>query len=207
MLYSWSTIQQINLKKALKHIASIQSGVFSTTVSQGEIVYLQARHFTEDGKLENRLLRPDIKSENVSSQYYLITGDVLFAAKGSKNFASLHSDLIDNAGKKQTAVASTTFFVIRLFENSKHIVLPEYLAWFINQPHSLAILKAKAIGTAIVSISKVALQDLEISIPDLQTQKALLEIARLRDKEKQLNIQIANLREKQIQSQILNVLK
>jgi restriction endonuclease S subunit len=193
------------LKKKLEHIANIQSGMFAKTVSAGETVYLQARHFNEYGQLDTSLLLPDIINENILSKYFLINGDVLFAAKGNKNFASLYSELVTQAGEKQNAVASTTFFVIRLFENAKTIILPQYLTWFIN--HSQTILKSKAIGTSIVSISKLALQDLEIAIPDLQTQKAILQIAHLRNQEKALNIRIDNLREKQIQSQIINALK
>ena len=62
-------------------------------------------------------------------------------------------------------------------------------------------------GTSIVSISKSVLEELEISIPDLETQKAILKITHLRNSEKKLQQQIESLREKQIQQQIFNALK
>ena len=62
-------------------------------------------------------------------------------------------------------------------------------------------------GTSIVSISKAVLEELEISIPDLQTQKAILIISHLRNLEKKLKQQIESLWEKQIQQQIFNTLK
>jgi restriction endonuclease S subunit len=62
-------------------------------------------------------------------------------------------------------------------------------------------------GTSIVSISKAVLEELEISIPDQQTQKAILIISHLRNLEKKLKKQIETLREKQIQQQIFNTLK
>ncbi len=62
-------------------------------------------------------------------------------------------------------------------------------------------------GTSMVSISKAALEELEISIPDLQTQKAILIISHLRNSERKLQQQIEMFREKQIQQQIFNTLK
>jgi len=135
-------------------------------------------------------------------------GDVLFASKGTKNFAALFESLpIGQAGKKQPAVASTSFFVIRMQENFSNKILPEFLVWLINHPTAQKFLKGKAIGTSIVSISKSVLEELEIPIPDLQTQKAILKINQLHNKEKSLNQQIQTLREKQIQQQIINAIK
>jgi len=48
---------------------------------------------------------------------------------------------------------------------------------------------------------------LELSIPDLDTQEAILIITHLRNAERKLQQQIELLREKQIQQQIINALK
>jgi restriction endonuclease S subunit len=61
-------------------------------------------------------------------------------------------------------------------------------------------------GTSIASISKSVLEELEIFIPDLQTQRAILKITQLRNSEKYLKQQIETLREKQIQQQIINAI-
>ena len=188
------------MKKALKHIASIQTGALLKTVSAGEIVYLQAKHFDENGML-NQLLHPDLNSAEISEKHLLREDDVLFAAKGAKNFAACY----DN--KNQPAVASTSFFVIRIQGNLKDKILPQFLSWAINHPVSQKYLKANAIGSSIASISKVVLAELEISIPDLQTQKAILKIAELRNREKKLKQEIEMLKEKQILHQIINVIK
>jgi restriction endonuclease S subunit len=188
------------LKTALKHITNIQTGVFAKPINEGEIVYLQAKHFDENGQLIS-FLHPDLLAENISGKHLLQQGDVLFAAKGTKNFAAWYES------KNLPAVASTSFFVIRLKENIINNILPEFLAWHINQPVSQKFLKGNAMGTSIVSISKSVLEELEISIPDLQTQKAILIISHLRNLEKKLKHQIESLREKQIQQQIFNTLK
>lgn len=155
-------------------------------------MYLQAKHFDENGQL-NSVLYPELLSDNGTMKHLLKHGDVLFAAKGSKNFATWYEN------KNQPAVASTSFFVIRILENYHDKILPEYLVWFINNPNTQKLLKDKAIGSSIVSISKSVLEDLEISIPDLATQKNIIKISRLRNTEKKLIKQIGNLREKQIQ--------
>lgn len=187
------------MKTYLKHIASIQTGIFAKPIAEGEIVYLQAKHFDSNGQL-NSLLHPDLNKDTITEKHLLREGDVLFAAKGTKNFAALYES------KKQPAVASTSFFVIRIQENFRNKILPEFLVWLINHPNSQKFLKGKAIGTSIVSISKAVLEELEISIPDLKTQKAILKITQLRNTEIKLKQRIETLKEKQIQHQILNAI-
>lgn len=181
----------------LKHIANIRTGIFAKPLVKGEIVYLKARHFDENGWLRTSL-HPDLKADNITEKHLLRQSDVLFAAKGTKNFAAWYD------GNSYPAVASTSFFVISLKNN---MILPEYLAWFINHPTTQKYLKANAIGTSIVSISKTVLEELEISIPSIETQKVILQITNLRNKEKKLKQQIESLREKQIQQQIINSIK
>ena len=188
------------MKSTLGHIANIQTGIFAKPVSKGEIVYLQARHFKETGQLHS-ILHPDLKADKITEKHLLRHGDVLFAAKGTKNFAAWYEN------KNQPSVASTSFFVIRLADSFRSKVLSEFLVWLINHPISQKFLKGMAIGTSIVSISKSVLEELEISIPDLQTQKAILKINQLHNTEKSLKQQIETLREKQIQQQIINAKK
>ena len=188
------------MKSTLREIASIQTGVFAKPIAKGDVVYLQSKHFDEDGLLKHSL-HPDLKAEEISAKHMLRTGDVLFAAKGTKNFAVCFEN--DN----QPAVASTSFFVIRIQENLDATILPGFLVWFLNHPATQKILKAKAIGTSIVSISKTVLEELEVSIPPVKTQKTILQIANLHNKEKKLKRQIETLREQQIQQQIINSIK
>jgi restriction endonuclease S subunit len=184
------------LKIKLEHIATIQTGIFAKPVSKGKVVYLQVKYFDEHGQLQSTL-HPDLEYDNISEKHLLKPNDVLFAAKGTKNFAAWYES------ENMPAVASTSFFVIRIQNNFQTKILPEYLVWFINHPISQSFLKANAIGSSIASISKVVLEKLEISIPDVQTQKNILKISHLRDKEKNLKKLIETLREKQIQAMLI----
>ncbi len=185
------------MKIALKHITTIQTGVFAKPIQKGDVVYLQAKHFDKNGEIAE-ILYPDLDANSKTDKHLLKKDDVLFAAKGSKNFAAWYEN------DKIPAVASTSFFVIRL--NDKNI-LPRYLTWFLNHASTQIFLKGQARGSSIASISKAVLSELEIPIPDIQKQELILKIFKLRNKEKNIKQQIENLREKEIQNLLFNAIK
>jgi len=185
------------LKTLIKDITNIQTGLFAKPAGIGELVYLQSKHFDEYGQLHS-VLHPDLLAEGISEKHLLKNGDVLFAAKGTKNFAAVFEN------HNEPSVASTSFFVIRPTDNK---VLPQFLAWFLNNHTTQTLLKGQAIGTSIPSISKQVLENLEITVPNIEIQKAILHITKLRNKEKSLKQKIETLREKQIQQQIINAIK
>jgi len=184
------------LKTLIKDITTIQTGLFAKPTGFGELVYLQSKHFDEYGQLHS-VLHSDLGAKGITEKHLLKDGDVLFAAKGTKNFAAVFEN------HNEPSVASTSFFVIRPTNNK---VLPQYLAWFLNNQTTLTLLKGQAIGTSIPSISKQVLENLEITIPSIETQKAILHITKLRNKEKTLKQNIETLREKQIHQQIINAI-
>jgi len=185
------------LKTYLNKISTIQTGLFAKPTGIGNVVYLQSKHFDEEGQLSSTLYA-DLMAHNISDKHLLKDGDVLFAAKGTKNFAAVFEN------HNEPSVASTSFFVLRPTDKK---VLPQYLAWFLNSHTVQTLLKGQAIGTSIPSISKQVLENLEIAVPDIETQKAILQITKLRKQEKSLKQKIDFLREKQIQQQIINAIK
>jgi len=185
------------LEAILKDITSIQTGIFAKPAQKGEVVYLQAKHFDVNGEISETLY-PDLDFNSKIEKHLLKKGDILFSAKGSKNFAAWIKD------NKMPAVASTSFFVIRLIVKN---VLPGYLTWFLNHPTTQILLKGQARGSSIASISKAVLSELEIPIPDIQKQELILRIFKLRNKERNLKHQIEVLREKEIQNLLINAIK
>jgi restriction endonuclease S subunit len=185
------------LKNLIKDITHIQTGLFAKPSGIGELVYLQSKHFDEYGQI-HAVLHPDLIAEGISEKHLLKEGDVLFAAKGTKNFAAVFEN------HKEPSVASTSFFVIRPTDKK---LLPQYLAWVLNSHSTQTLLKGQAIGTSIPSISKPVLENLEIAVPGIEIQQAILQITKLRNKEKSLKLEIETLREKQIQQQIINAIK
>lgn len=185
------------LKTLIKEITNIQTGLFAKPDGFGDLVYLQSKHFDESGKLL-AVLHPDLKSVNISEKHLLKEGDVLFAAKGNKNFATVFEN------HNEAAVASTSFFVIRITDKK---IVPHYLVWLLNSHSIQKELKGQALGTSIPSISKQVLENLEISVPSVETQKIILQITELRNREKTLKQKIETLRDNQIQKQIFNIIK
>ena len=185
------------MKRNLSSVVEIKTGIFAKPILKGEAFYLQAKNFDESGKIVKPLF-PDLAIDRLTQKHLLKVGDVLFAAKGSKNFAICFDE------ENMQAVASTTFFVLRI---QSKLVLPEYLAWVLNNSLTQNFLKRNAIGTSMVSISKTVLEEMEISIPTLEKQKNILEISRLAKQENELRLKIAELRQIQIQQEIINAIK
>jgi restriction endonuclease S subunit len=73
-------------------------------------------------------------------------------------------------------------------------VLPKYLAWAINQPDAQRRLGAEAQGTSLRMIPMAALENLDIAVPDLQTQRRIVELDALARQEGQLLRRLAALR-------------
>ena len=185
------------MELTIGRIASIRTGIFAKSDRAGECVYLQAKHFDDNGVLSSSLY-PDLEINKQRAKHLLKSGDILFAAKGTKNFAALFG------ANNPPSVASTTFFVLTVRDA---VVLPEYLVWILNNDSTQSFLKRRAIGSSIVSISKEVLSDLEIDVPPKAKQKLILEVSGMARKENELRSKIAELRQKLIQQEINNALK
>lgn len=120
------------------------------------------------------------------SANWLQCGDILFAARGQRNYATL----IDSEIKNRQVVAAPQFFGIRLNHPD---VLPEYLAWFLNQSIAQRYFLSHAEGSTTPSIRKQVLESTPIVLPSLKQQKIIIELAKTISREKQLaNRVIAN---------------
>lgn len=185
------------MKTALSQIATLQSGVFAKPDKDGEVFYLQAKHFNEEGVL-SQVLYPELKLSGKVKKFLLQDGDVLFAAKGAKNFA------VTYRSEYGPAVASSTFLVVRLNKKFMPLLLPDFLAWYMNNPKNMGKLKSAATGTSMPSISTSVLKDMEIAFPSVAKQQTILKIQALRTKEISLRVQIETLRETLVQTQLIH---
>ena len=166
------------MKLSLKNLASIQTGIYEKPDVTGEVVYLQAKDFNEDGRLHFDLPLT-LNISNKVRKNLLRDGDVLVNARGIKNFAVKYSDLMG------MAVASSTFMVIRIKSGYIDRVLPDYLIWLINHAKSQGYLKVSATGSSLTSISKGVLEELEVLLPPIEDQEEILKLNQLWTLEKQ----------------------
>lgn len=124
---------------------------------------------------------------DVSDRYLVRGGDVVFRSRGEPNTAAAVADALS-----EPAVVIVPLVIIR---PNREKLLPEYLAWAINQPDAQRRLGAEAQGTSLRMIPMAALENLDIAVPDLLTQKRIVELDALARQEGHLLRQLAARRE------------
>lgn len=194
--FCFEIIRSTALNIKLQNIATITTGFYGQAEPDANLVCLQARNFDDNGRLVEELF-PELKASFKTKKHLLKHGDVLFAAKGSRCFATYY-----NSQDYPPAVASTTFFIIRLFEETIPNVLPEYLVWILNHKSTKQKITQTSSGTAINSISKSFLTELEIELPTLAIQKQIVTINELYLRECMIKNKLYTLRESAIQLQL-----
>jgi len=118
---------------------------------------------------------------------FLESGDILFMARGARNFSVLIEKLPDNV------LAAACFFVVRI---SNAEISPEYLCWYLNQSRVKQYLKrfsGRAVHMPVVRRS--VLESIDIPLPPLKVQKQVAEITALMMKEQDLYKKLAQKRE------------
>lgn len=176
----------------LKNISTILSGIYQKEVPDGNLLYLQVKDFTAF-HLSKGELSPSLLNDARMSKHLLQDEDLLFASKGTSNFCAIYKKEMGDA------VASTSFFVLRLTDKN---ILAEYLCWYINTPQVLKTLQAQAVGSFIPSISKEALMELDINVPDMERQRTIIQCAKLQEQAFSLEKQIIE-KKKQLYLQLL----
>ena len=96
---------------------------------------------------------------------WLMDDDILFAARGSRNYAVL----IDQVTGK--VVSSPHFYILRVSDNS---LLPEFLVWQLNQRPLKNYFDKTAEGTVTRSVRRPILESTDIVVPVLEVQKQIL---------------------------------
>lgn len=176
-------------RSKLGEIAQVLSGVYVKGNPTGEIACLQVKDLlmSSPESTASRIEYTD-KLEN----YMLKKGDLLFAGKGTTYLCKVFNLDIP-------AVPSTTLYSIRLRSS---MVSPEYLCWYLNHPRVVASVKTAQAGSGTPLIHKPTLENLEIIVPDQETQRLIVELSSLQNREKEILEAIAEKR-MQVTNQIL----
>lgn len=153
----------------------------------GGVIAIQLRDISSDGHIDpERLTR--VPLEDLADRYFVRAGDVVFRSRGERNTASALDERF-----QEPAVAVLPLIVLR---PNRDIVTPAYLAWAINQPTAQRTLDLAAQGTNIRMIQKSSLDDLELDIPDIETQRKIVAVDALAERERQLSQRAAETRQK-----------
>lgn len=178
----------------LSAIAAIQQGLqFRKGLAEdpaSDLRAIQIRDFDEQNELpaarQARLTR--IERPATAARYVVQEGDVLFLARGQRNFAWAVLAPMPNT------VAVGYFFILRPDPNQVH---PPYLAWFLNLDSTLATLRSTgAEGSHMPIIKRGAFERLEIPLPPLAAQRTVAELESLRRREARLMRRLETLRQR-----------
>lgn len=134
---------------------------------------IQIKDIDSTGNLLTENLIQISPASNVD-RYLVTKDDVLFLSRGLNNAA-----IIIEAPLHKT-LAAYYFYILRA--DPKRI-LPEYLAWFINQPTAQAYFESAGQGSMVKMVPKSIFEELEVQLPPLKTQKAIAELNALQKKE------------------------
>ena len=160
----------------------------------GNVKVVQLKNFTNNyTSLDHNYITIDGK--DIKDRFYLEDNDILFISKGSNNYAVTYKK------DRQLMIASSALFVIKI---DTQYALPDYVAWYINQPPVQNYFELHKLGTYTMSINKKTLENTPLVLPDLNTQKQIATIARLQSREQYLYERIKIVRKKLIQNQLLN---
>jgi len=132
---------------------------------------------------------------NFKDHYLIRANDLIFRSRGQTNTVALV------AADPGRAVLAAPMMMIRVTTPK---VLPAYLNWFINQPTTQARLTRVLEGTSVKMISKATLEKLEVSVPSVQKQRYVIELAALSSKEQQLMRELNQLRKTYIEGILMH---
>ena len=153
----------------------------------GGVLAIQLRDISPDGLVDpERLTR--VQLDGLADRYFVHAGDVVFRSRGERNTASALDERL-----REPALAVLPLMVLR---PKRDVVTPEYLAWAINQPPAQRHFDNAARGTNIRMIPRSSLDDLELDVPDIETQRKIVAIDVLAERERELSLTAAEARRK-----------
>ncbi|MCK9205016.1 MAG: restriction endonuclease subunit S [Bacteroidales bacterium] len=185
------------MKKRISDIARIQTGIYAKPNAIGEVIYILGRHINQDKQIDP-IIFPELQLNEKTKKHLLHEGDIILASKGHDLSATVFYSL------KFPAVASSMFLVLRLVDPK--VTLPEYVAWSLNHSKTQRVLLGYSKGTSLQSITKDIIGNLEIQIPSVHKQRALLNAIATLTRETQLKRTIELLKNQIMQQKLLKAI-
>jgi hypothetical protein len=179
--------------RSLGAVATVRAGYgFRSAIQEsphGKVIAAQLRD-VQYGKLDwtdaiRTTLPRDPKEEEL-----LRSGDILFSFRGTRYLA------VAIEAVPGSAVASTQFMLVRVSDPGA--LLPEFLAWQLNQPPAQRYFKSKATGTAQLSLRRGDIESVLVAIPSMDFQKKVVELVELVRLERQHLERLLHNREHQL---------
>lgn len=157
----------------LSDVADILPGhPFRGTIKQydnGDVNVVQVRDTDATGEINHySMVETILKSKK--SPDWLKPGDILFVAKGSKHYSVLVDFILERT------VCSPHFFLVRVKDEYKDIITPDFICWQLNQQVAQHYFKKTAEGSMYLSIRRQVLENAPIKVLPIKRQKLISEM-------------------------------
>ncbi len=129
---------------------------------------------------------------------WLAKGDILFAARGQNNVAACIGQV------SKPTVCAPHFFVIRV--KPEVDLLPEFLAWQLNQIPAQKYFSQSAEGSAQLSIRRAVVELTPVVVPDINTQQSVIAYSLAVQQENKALKELINNRARQMHCVAQNIL-
>lgn len=181
------------MKTVLEAVSDIRGGYpfrgSVPEVASGSAYAVQMKDVSPDGTVAwDTVVRTEVPSRRES--HWLRAGDVLFVTRGARFFAVALGEV------PVSAVCSPNFYLLRTRDTSG--VLPEFLAWQINQHPAQRYLSKGAEGSNQQSIRRQVLAAMPFKVLTITQQQRAVELARLALRERTLHEALLQNREQQL---------
>jgi len=177
----------------VKNLASVQMGYSFRSrleaTENGDVAVIQMKDLRDDNTVDcDNLAKVHMKA--VKEHHLAQKGDLVFRSRGHITTAAI---ILQEPGR---AVVAAPLLRIRITKKDR--IIPEYLNWYIGQRDAQVFLTSRGKGTIQKMISKQELEEMEISLPDLEMQEHILELAALMTREQSLLNRLSHKREQYI---------
>ncbi len=173
---------------ALDNLASIRSGYpFRGPIrhdQDGDVRVLQIRDLRRPGALQADSLSR-VRAPRKHAPHLLQPGDIVVPARGEHREAA-------SFGLEEPTIPSSQLYTLRATGND---VLPAYLGWALNQSAAQHAMQNEARGTAMPLLTRRSLGAIRIPVPTLATQRRIVELHELWQREQALTQQLLRNRE------------
>lgn len=152
-----------------------------------------SHYLLQSGDLREEIVSIDTESltkfnpKLSKNDWELEANDILLMARGTRNVATLLTNLPEHT------LAAASFFIVRI---NDYQVLPGYLVWYLNQkPVQEYLLRESGSGVHMRVIRRQVLEQTEIPLPPIETQRHITFIIKAMKEEQVLLNELAKKRQ------------
>lgn len=163
---------------------------------EGQFGLVRLGDVSDDGIDEGELLRMNLEID--VTKYQIERGDVLCRSRGGNYKAAVVGDLCG------LTIALSPLYILRA---NPSLVMPEFIAWWLNLPEMQNALEAAAIGSNIKTVPIAKFGEVPVPWVPLEVQGRVVEIDRLNREERRLELELAEKRAVQVERKLAEVVQ